>query len=205
MSITKATKEPGIQQIEGSKGSYYRVQIRLKGSPHLSKNFDTFQDAKDWKRKTVAALRSGLPYETTEMRHLTVADLIDRFIANDLKSLRNHRTVLGHLQWWKKEIGYCILSQFREDIVARCRDKLKKEPDHLGRARSSATVNRYLCSLSSVINVAVSEWRLLPSSPLKSIRKLPEPRGRERFLLQDEKTRLLEACKNSTVCAKNCD
>ena len=77
MSTTKATKEPGIQHIEGSKRSYYRVQIRLKGSPHLSKNFDTFQDAKDWKRKTVAALQSGLPYETTEMRRLTVGDLIE--------------------------------------------------------------------------------------------------------------------------------
>ena len=129
MASTKATKEPGIQFIEGIKGSYYRVQIRLKGCPHLSKNYDSFEEAKKWKRKTVAALQSGLPYETTEMRRLTVGDLIDRFIQDDLKKLRNHRTVIGHLHWWKNEIGYCILSQFREDIIAKCRDKLKKEPD----------------------------------------------------------------------------
>jgi hypothetical protein len=91
------------------------------------------------------------------MRRLTVGDLIDRFIQDDLKKLRNHRTIIGHLQWWKNEIGYCILSQFREDIIAKCRDKLKKEPDSLGRPRSPATVNRYLCSLSSVINLAVKE------------------------------------------------
>lgn len=94
MTITKATKEPGIQLTQGIKGSYYRVQIRLKGCPHLSKNFDSFQEAKEWKRKTVAALQSGLPYETTEMRRLTVADLIDRFIQDDLKNLRNHRTII---------------------------------------------------------------------------------------------------------------
>lgn len=30
MALTKATKEPGIQFIERIKGSYYRVQIKLK-------------------------------------------------------------------------------------------------------------------------------------------------------------------------------
>ncbi|HRD55195.1 MAG TPA: hypothetical protein PLC42_02245 [Parachlamydiaceae bacterium] len=111
MKSTKATKEPGIQFIEGIKRSHYRVQIRLKGCPHLSKNFDLFEDAKQWKRKKIAALQSSHPYETTEMRRLTVGDLIDRFIKDDLKKLRNHRTIIGHLNWWKKEIGYIILSQ----------------------------------------------------------------------------------------------
>jgi hypothetical protein len=41
MIITRATKESGIQFIQGVKGSYYRVQIRLKVCPHLSKNFDS--------------------------------------------------------------------------------------------------------------------------------------------------------------------
>ncbi len=86
MANTKATKEQGIQFIERIKGSYYRVQIRLKGCPHLSKNHDSFEEAK----------------------------------------LRNHRTIIGHLHWWKNEISYCILSQFREGIIAKCRDKLKK-------------------------------------------------------------------------------
>jgi integrase len=198
MAITKATKEPGIQLIEGTKGSHYRVQIRLKGCPHLSKNFESFLNAKEWKRKTVAALKSGQSYETTEMRRLTIGDLIDRFIQTNLGNLRNHLTMKGQLEWWKKEIGYCILSQFREDLIASSRDKLKKEPDYLGRLRSPATVNRYLCSLGSVINIAVKEWRLLPASPLKNVRKLSEPRGRERFLSKEEKSRLLHACQLSS-------
>lgn len=56
MASTKATKEPGIQFIEGIKGSYYRVQIRLKGCPHLSKNHDTFEEAKN---KTKDGCRSS--------------------------------------------------------------------------------------------------------------------------------------------------
>ncbi len=100
-----ATKEPGITKVTGIKGVHYRVQIRLKGCRHLSKNFDSFQEARDWKRQTIAAIKSGLPYETTEMRRQTVGDLIDRFLDHDLSALRNHRTVRGHLKWWKRELS----------------------------------------------------------------------------------------------------
>lgn len=192
------TKEPGITKIEGVKGSSYRVQIRIKNGEHLSKNFETFKEAKEWKRKTIAAVKSGDPYETTQMRRLTIKDLIDRYIENELKKLRNHKTMLGHLNWFKQEIGHLTLNHFREDIVAKCRDKLAKMPDKYGRPRSPATVNRYLCTLGSVISVAVCEWKLLTSSPLKHVRKLAEPRGRTRFLSKDDRERLLKACKESS-------
>jgi hypothetical protein len=171
------TQEPGITKIEGVKGTSYRVQIRIKNGEHLSKNFDTFKDAKDWKRKTIAAVKAGDPYETTQMRRLTVKDLIKRFIENELKKLRNHKTMLGHLNWFIEEIGHISLNHLREDVIAKCRDKLAKSLDKHGRPRSSSTVNRYLCSLGSVISIAIREWKLLTSSPLKHVKKLAEPRG----------------------------
>jgi hypothetical protein len=60
MALTKATKEPGIQFIEGIKGSYYRVQIRLKGRPHLSKTLIRLKKPRNG-RETVAALQSRFP------------------------------------------------------------------------------------------------------------------------------------------------
>lgn len=191
------TKEPGITKIDGVKGCHYRVQIRIKNGEHLSKNFDTFEEAKNWKRITIAAVKSGTPYETTQMRKHTVCDLIDRFIESDLKKLRNHRTMLGHLKWFKQEIGSVHLNHFKEDVVAKCRDVLAKTPDKFGRPRSSSTVNRYLCTLSSVVSVAIREWRLLSSSPITNVRKLAEPRGRTRYLSKDDRERLLKACKES--------
>lgn len=192
------TQEPGITKIEGAKGSYYRVQIRIKNGEHLSKNHDTFEEAKAWKRKTIAAVKAGDPYETTQMRRLTVKDIINRFIENELKKLRNHKTMLGHLNWFKEEIGHISLNHFREDVVATYRDKLSKSSDKHGRRRSSSTVNRYLCTLGSVIRVAICEWKLLTSSPLKHVKKLAEPRGRTRFLTKEERMRLLKICKEST-------
>ncbi len=71
------TQEPGITKIEGTKGTYYRVQIRIKNGEHLSKKYDSFKKAKEWKRKTIAAVKAGDPYETTKMRRLTVGNLIN--------------------------------------------------------------------------------------------------------------------------------
>jgi len=57
------TQEPGITKIEGVKGTSYRVQIRIKNGEHLSRNFESFKEAKEWKRDTVTALKSGSSYE----------------------------------------------------------------------------------------------------------------------------------------------
>lgn len=60
-----ATKELGITKIEGVKRTYYRAQIRIKNGDHLSKNFTSFEEGKNWKRLTTASLKMGTPYETT--------------------------------------------------------------------------------------------------------------------------------------------
>jgi integrase len=192
------TKEPGITKIEGIKRTYYRVQVRIKNGEHLSKNFDSFVEAKNWKRQTVAAIKSGSPYETTQMRRLTIGDLIDRYFEIELKKLRDQETVRGQLNWFKKEVGHITLNNFKEEIIVKCREKLTNTPTKNGKFRSSATVNRYLGALSSLINVAIREWRLIASSPLKNIRKLQESRGRTRHLSKDERMRLIQACKESS-------
>lgn len=60
---------------------------------------------------------------------------------------------------------------------------------------SPATVNRYLAALSHALTVAVKEWGWLDDSPMRKVRKKAEPKGRVRFLADDERMRLLEACK----------
>ncbi|MEM7175127.1 MAG: hypothetical protein AAF443_04260 [Chlamydiota bacterium] len=125
--------EPGIQKIEGKKGAYYRAQIRIKGYKSLSKNFEKYREAKDWRLKTREAMKSGKPYETTEMRHTTLASLIDRFIASELdQTSSNYATRLGQLEWWKQEIGHCILTRLSENLICLCRDKLLKTKDQFG-------------------------------------------------------------------------
>ena len=66
--------------------------------------------------------------------------------------------------------------------------------------RSNATVNRYHIALAGLFSWARKQ-RKLPRdfvSPTRSIDKLPEPRGRVRYLSDTEREKLLIACKGSS-------
>jgi site-specific recombinase XerD len=63
--------------------------------------------------------------------------------------------------------------------------------------RSGATVNRYIGTLSHLFTFAVKERRLMDRNPVGDIRRTKEPRGRTRFLSDEERTALLDACSRS--------
>ena len=69
--------------------------------------------------------------------------------------------------------------------------------DILARTRKSSTVRRYLAALSHAFSIAVKEYQWLDDNPCGKIRKPPEPRGRVRFLSEEEIHRLLTACLES--------
>ena len=63
--------------------------------------------------------------------------------------------------------------------------------------RSGATVNRYIATLSHFFSFAVKERRLIDRNPVGNIRRKKEPRGRARFLSDEERAGLLDACAKS--------
>ena len=73
----------------------------------------------------------------------------------------------------------------------------KALPGRTPRYRGPATIVRYLAVLSHVFGVAVKEWGWLEDNPLAKVRKPKEPRGRVRFLSDDERERLLAECKRN--------
>ena len=83
-------------------------------------------------------------------------------------------------------------------MIAECRDKLASEITLRGKPRSPATVNRYMAALSIALTTAVKEWGWLEDRPMRKVTKPKESRGRVRFLSDDERIRLLKACKESS-------
>jgi len=63
--------------------------------------------------------------------------------------------------------------------------------------RANATVNLYLAALAHTFTIAVKEWGWLDDSPMRKVTKPRKPRGRVRYLSDEERQRLLEACKVS--------
>jgi integrase len=62
-----------------------------------------------------------------------------------------------------------------------------------------STVNRYLSGLSKAFSNAVKEWHWLPAgaNPMLGVSKKKEPRGIVRYLDDDERRALLDACRKS--------
>ncbi len=125
--------------------------------------------------------------------------MVDRYIQDVLirkpKSFTNQKT---QLLWWKSELGEYFLADVTPSIISSCRDKLINTSGTRKDKRALATVNRYMAALSHAFTIAVKEWGWLEDSPISKVSKLKEPRGRVRFLSDDERERLLVACQKST-------
>jgi len=66
---------------------------------------------------------------------------------------------------------------------------------------SGGTINRQLASLSAVLKVAVKEFGWIAKNPVSNVSKMAESKGRERFLSDAERDRLLKACDGSDCAA----
>ncbi|MCK5664300.1 MAG: site-specific integrase [Thiotrichaceae bacterium] len=170
----------------------YRVKIRLKGYPVQTATFERLTDAKKWVQHTEASIREGRHFKTAEAKKHTLADLVDRYIKDVLptkpKQLKNQSQ---QLRWWKEKIGSHLLADVTPAIIVQYRDEL-------GIGRSPATVVRYMAALSHAFTIAINEWQWIENSPIAKVKKPKESRGRVRFLDDDERTRLLEACRSSS-------
>ncbi len=176
----------------------YRALVRLKGAAPMSATFERKTDAKKWVQQTESAIREGRHFKSSEANRHTGAELIDKYIQEILpRKPKSIDPQLGQLHWWRDQVGQLRLGDITQHVIAECRSKLGSEPIRNGGVRSASTVNRYMAALSHVFTVAVREWGWLEDNPIRRIAKLTEPKGRVRFLSDDERSRLLAACRMS--------
>lgn len=177
----------------------YRVKVRVKGFPVQSATFERKTDATKWAQSTESAIRENRHFKTSEAKRHTLADLLERYI-RDVQPTKPRTAPFqtSQLNWWKAEIGSYALSDVTPSLIAECRDKLAGGITVRGKPRSLATVNRYLAVLSHAFTIAVKEWGWIDDSPMRKVTKGKESRGRVRFLSDDERVRLLKACKESS-------
>lgn len=177
----------------GRQRTSYRAQIRRKGFPPVAATFERKTDADRWAREREADMsrRRYFPQHQAERR--TLADLVERQLET-IKVDRPHyyerqRALLG---WWREKLGAYTLATLTPDLIGRHRDQLQSKE-----GMSPATVNRYLSALSKAFTNAVTEWHWLPDNPMRRVSKKPEPRGRVRYLSDEERKTLLNACRDS--------
>lgn len=193
-----------IQKNEGKRGISYRVIIRRKGYPTLSKTFPTKKDATNWAREHDREAKLSQACASDRGGRKTVSQAIERYVED--YSGRDP-TKLTRLAWWKEEIGDVKLADLNPTLIADCLAKLArgkaqhwkgKEIVNLNRKRSGPTVNRYHGAISIVLEKARMEWHWIMENPAKKVTRKKENKGIVRYLSDDERTALFEACREST-------
>ncbi len=198
----------------------YTATVRLKVRKQLVTKvatFDSIRRAKEWVQEIEYEIKKGKYSKNADLDKYTVADMIDRYLEDVVPGKYDKKRdvdgVKRHLGYWREKIGQFLLMDTTSALIIRYRDKLKKEPyvkfkrtsgkskpetpeerKARERERSNGTVNRYVGSLSSVFTYAIS-WGWIEENPVSKVKKLKEPRGRVRFLSDEEHKALLEACK----------
>ena len=174
----------------------YRAKVRLKGYPTQTATFERKTDAKEWASRTEREVKDGLHFKTAEAKKHTLSELVDRYLSDIQRDYPKRYPEIEYLlRWWKNELGEYSLSKITKPLIIEKRDKLLSTIGRNNKPRSPATANRYMTALSHAFTIALNQWEWINEHPMKKIAKLPEPRGRIRFLDEKERASLLEECK----------
>jgi integrase len=105
------------------------------------------------------------------------------------KKLHTQRQQKQQLTFWSKHLGRKSISSIKPVDIIKTRSLLDV---------SDASKNIYVAGLRHVFSVAVKEFDVLEVNPLLKVTNLKNPRGRVRFLSENERKELLLACEESS-------
>lgn len=143
---------------------------------------------------------------------LTISRLIDLYMA---EYAGRDGTRLQRLGWWSAKLGAVRLDEISDDHLHVALETLTGsaarfyagkdadgKPIHRSKRKpiAPATLNRYAASISAVFTWAIRR-RVAPKGwdhPGRRIERRPENNEKTRFLSDDERDRLLSACKASS-------
>jgi integrase len=184
----------------------FHAQVRMSGFPARTASFPSRRLAERWATTIEAEMIEGKHFRSVEARRRTVKEAIDRYLKEVVPLKRDGSMSRVNLPWWRAKIGQLKLADVTPAILVEYRDKCARETfarstpgskrsEVKGEARrfrrSPSTVNRYLIALSHVFTVARKEWHWVSHNPFDGVSKFKESGGRVRYLLEEERERLL--------------
>jgi integrase len=174
----------------------YTAEVRLKGYPAQTATFKRLTDARKWIQDIESAIRDGRHFKTAKAKKHTVSDLISRYCSEYLPnnktktySAKEQGERVSRLAWWDSKIGHYSLADITHTIVNEHKNAM---------TQSNATVDKYIKNLQHAFTIGVNDFSWLDDNPIKKVTSPELPKGRVRWLDDDERARLLKACKESS-------
>lgn len=181
------------KRTQGDGVTSYRCKVRMKGHPIQTATFERLTDARKWATQTEAAIREGRHFQTVEAKRHTLAEAIERYERDTLPTLKSAPSRRLHYAWWKDRLGAYTLADLTPASINDALQALAVE-----RQIGPQSVAHYRQALSSVLAAATKTWQWAEQSPMYRVPKPVLPRGRVRYLSDDERQRVLDACRTSS-------
>ncbi|MEH6519198.1 MAG: site-specific integrase [Halioglobus sp.] len=188
-------------------GKFKAILRTPKGRYLRSKTFTRKTDARTWSRRLEADQEAmeALGESGARVAFSTLARrYMDAFEGRDTGRP-------GQIRWWEAKLGDRALSDITSDDVRQALDEFSRgqalrwdgvapggKPKFTSRGtpRRPATINRMRAALSALFRFAIDEG-LLKRNPVEGVRGRTENNKRVRYLSENERTALLQVCKDS--------
>lgn len=172
----------------------YIAEVRRVGFPAMSRSFPTKTAAKIWADGTEGRVRART---VGQEEKLTFNDLL-----LDVEPRLGPSSYAAALEYWREHLGHLRLSKITPVLIARHRDNLMGAPcssfkQKTLRPRSPRTVWAYVQELSNIFGIGIKELHIITENPVALVKRPSLPKGRARFLNDDEIARLFAACRAS--------
>jgi integrase len=173
----------------------YDAQIRRQGVVR-KRSHRTRAAAEHWARKVEAEIDDGRDTPTAAAERRTVAEVLDAYTGEALEALRTADQRRRQLAWWSKRIGSIPIRQLDRETVRAGLAALERGDTPSGNPSSAANRRRFVAALSAALSWA-EDRGLVDRNVAKGAARRGrdvEPPGRVRYLTDEEREALLEAC-----------
>lgn len=192
-----------IRQVESGK---FQAIVRKAGHPPMSATFATKKAAREWAAEREADVTTGRSHGPSHAHRL--GELLKQYKAGPLLTLRAKADRERMLGIWFEALGDIRLSDItptrisdalREYAATPITRKVRRERRlvTVERKRSSQTVRHLHMALSALLDFAQMDLHWLVENPARNTRRAEPAAPRIRWLSDEERERLLEACRQS--------
>ncbi len=160
----------------------YRVRIRRRGLPAISKTFTSRSTAQAWARKTESEVERSVYLDLSDAQSITLARVLTRYSDEVAVTHKGWRQEQSRAKGLSERLGDQVLTDLTPSVLADYREERLKKV-------GPKTVREELSLLQRVFNVCLKDWGItLPSNanPLDLVRKPRGGNSRERRLSQEE-------------------
>jgi len=174
-------------------GWSYTATVRIKGHPSVSRTFDTKGEAAAWAAKTSEKIKAQKYNDPRLALQITLQQALNKYLEtiSSKKALNTHMREKVAAKRLLEKIGSEIaLGSISPAIAAKYRDARLQEV-------SAYPVRAELALLSHLFTKAKKEWGIPVDNPVAEIERPAPPRGRTRFLTDEEASKLLDASRKA--------